>query len=184
MSAPDGDCPTGGLLEDVAAVAAERTGRAKHVRGVTWNAKRTSKRRLAILAAENPVHDYDRPKSFGECLEAGRGTRESPCPFVSCKHHLAIEVNPRIGSIKVAHPLTEIEDLPATCALQVADEGGVTLEVAASILGLTRERVRQIEYSALAKVRAAMFRAGLEVSDLVGERAEYTYPADVDWRHQ
>lgn len=187
MSAPDGGCAAlpglSGLFDDIAAVAAARSGRTKHVRGVTWNVKRASKRHLAVLAAENPVHDYDRPQSFGECLEAERGTRQNPCPFVSCKHHLALEVNPRIGSVKIAHPLTEIEDLPATCALRVADEGGVTLEVTAGILGLTRERVRQIEYAALAKIRAAMLREGLALDDLTAEAAEQTFP-NADWTRE
>jgi DNA-directed RNA polymerase sigma subunit (sigma70/sigma32) len=39
------------------------------------------------------------------------------------------------------------------CALAVANEGAHTLEEIAEILGVTRERVRQIEEAAIAKLR-------------------------------
>jgi DNA-directed RNA polymerase sigma subunit (sigma70/sigma32) len=46
-------------------------------------------------------------------------------------------------------------DMPATCALDVADRGGVTLAEIADLLGITRERARQIDSTALAKLRVA-----------------------------
>ena len=181
MSAPDGGCPAlPGLLEEV---AAGRTGRAPRVRGVTFSVKRASKRRLALVGAtlpERPGVDYERPKSYGQCQRTGLGTRETPCLFVSCGHHLALSVNPATGSIKTMRPGLEIEDLPETCALRVADAGGATLEEVGALLNLTRERIRQIEYGALAKVRAAMQRAGLDFDDLTPERSETALP-DVDW---
>ena len=41
-----------------------------------------------------------------------------------------------------------------TCALDLADRGGMTLIEVADVLGVTRERVRQIEDSAIEKIRA------------------------------
>jgi len=38
-----------------------------------------------------------------------------------------------------------------SCALDVADRGGISLEHAAELLNITRERVRQIEVMALAR---------------------------------
>lgn len=93
-----------------------------------------------------------------------------PCPFVSCAHHLAhVAVAPgrhgpgqqvlrEIGrEYRTAEALDEaLEDaadaaisLRMTCALDVADQGGITLEEIGDLIGLTRERVRQIEDGAL-----------------------------------
>src|SRR5581483_6244692 len=57
------------------------------------------------------------------------------------------------GSIRVPHPTAGPTDTTPSCALDVAAEGGTTLEEIAGILNVTRERVRQIEERALIKVR-------------------------------
>jgi hypothetical protein len=41
-----------------------------------------------------------------------------------------------------------------TCALDVADRGGTTLEEVGAIMNLTRERIRQVEVKGLAKLEA------------------------------
>ena len=41
-----------------------------------------------------------------------------------------------------------------TCALDVADRGGTTLEEVGAIMNLTRERIRQVEVKGLAKLAA------------------------------
>jgi hypothetical protein len=74
--------------------------------------------------------------------------------FVSCKHHLYLDVNPETGSIKLNFPDKEIWELGETCALDVADRGGITLEEVGSIMNLTRERIRQVEARGLLKLRA------------------------------
>jgi hypothetical protein len=43
--------------------------------------------------------------------------------------------------------------MPETCALDVAERGGASLEEIAQLLGITWERARQIESTALAKLR-------------------------------
>jgi hypothetical protein len=90
-----------------------------------------------------------RPRSRAECAQAAR-----PCMFVSCKHHLYLDVNPETGSIKLNFPDKEIWELDETCALDVADRGGITLEEVGSIMNLTRERIRQVETRGLLKLRA------------------------------
>jgi hypothetical protein len=92
--------------------------------------------------------DVQRPLTRGDCVDG-----ERPCPFVSCSHHLALDVHPRTGSIKSNFPDKELEDLPTTCALDIADAGGATLEVVAGIMNITRERVRQLEVAALSNFR-------------------------------
>jgi hypothetical protein len=90
-----------------------------------------------------------RPRSRAECANGPR-----PCPFISCKHHLYLDVNPSTGSIKLNFPDKELWQLGETCALDVADRGGITLEEVGSIMNLTRERIRQVETRGLLKLRA------------------------------
>ncbi len=96
--------------------------------------------------------EYDpeayRPQTRAECENAVR-----PCPFVSCPHHLYLDVNPVSGAIKFNFPHLEVWELPHTCALDVADQGGVTLEAVGAIFNLTRERIRQVEVGGLVKIR-------------------------------
>jgi hypothetical protein len=77
---------------------------------------------------------------------------ERPCPFVACKYHLYIDVHPVRGSIKVNFPDVEVWEMTDTCALDIADRGGITLEEVGQIMNLTRERVRQLETQGLAKL--------------------------------
>jgi hypothetical protein len=86
--------------------------------------------------------------------------RPGPCPFVSCRHHLAIEVN-EIGSLKVLFPGWEITDLEETCSLQVAKEGPQTVERVARLLNISAERVRQIERGYERKLRHGLDPDGL-----------------------
>jgi hypothetical protein len=91
--------------------------------------------------------DQERPRVRKECL-----SRERPCLFVSCKHHLYLDVNPETGSIKLNFPDREVWELRETCALDVAERGGLTLEEVGEILNLTRERIRQVEAAGLQKL--------------------------------
>ena len=60
-----------------------------------------------------------------------RGNSERPCPYVSCKHHLYLDVT-EFGGIKLNFPGLEVWELEETCALDVAERGGVTLDEARS----------------------------------------------------
>lgn len=110
---------------------------------------------LASLPIEEPEDEVtaalraQRPRTRGECIDGPR-----PCPWASCRHHLAVDVRAS-GSLKRAYPSTSVEDLLDTCSLDIADRGGVSLERIAHALGLTRERVRQLEVRTMAKVKAA-----------------------------
>jgi hypothetical protein len=89
-----------------------------------------------------------RPNNRHDCRVGDR-----PCPFVSCKFHLYLDVNPITGSIKLNFPDLEVWELSETCSLDVADRGGITLEEVGELLNLTRERIRQVEAAGLDKLR-------------------------------
>lgn len=112
----------------------------------------TQLRREPTVIDADPVDDdpVDRPKLRGNC-EPGVGVR--PCPYVRCRHHLYLDVNPTSGSIKINFPDREPWELVETCALDVADHGGMTLEQVGAITNLTRERIRQIELKGMDLLR-------------------------------
>jgi hypothetical protein len=91
-----------------------------------------------------------RPRTRADCVNSPR-----PCVYVSCKYNLYLDVNPETGSIKLNFPDKEIWELEYTCALDVAEKGGITLEEVGEIMNLTRERIRQVETRGLEKVRHA-----------------------------
>lgn len=94
--------------------------------------------------------EAQRPRWRADCVDGPR-----PCLYVSCKHHLYLDVNPQTGSVKLNFPDKEIWELEETCALDVADRGGITLEEVGAIMNLTRERIRQVESRGLYKLRVA-----------------------------
>ncbi len=126
--------------------------RSPRVRARTISIKRLSKRELERGRLLYPDFDAVRPATRGECQHGTHAER--PCPFVSCKHHLYLDVNDRTGSIKLNFPDLEVWELPETCALDIADRGGITLEEVGEIMNLTRERIRQLETRGLAKLKA------------------------------
>ena len=89
----------------------------------------------------------DPPTSRSQCKSGYR-----PCPFVSCRFHLYLDVTEH-GAIRLNFPGQEPWEMKTSCALDVAEAGeGLTLDALGALLNLTRERARQIESLALAKV--------------------------------
>lgn len=139
-----------------------RSRRPRDVRAKTVSVKRMTKReielgRLTFPAEELAENDRLRPKTRGEC-EAARGYdengKQNPCAFMVCKYHLAFTINEKTGSMKENFPDLEFDQLPETCALDVAARNGATLEEIGVITNTVRERVRQVTAIAMAKVRA------------------------------
>jgi hypothetical protein len=119
-------------------------------RSKTIAMKRLTREELRIGALMYPPVDEPRPQSRSECRGEAR-----PCPWVACKHHLYLDVNPETGSIKINFPDLEPWDMRETCALDVAERGGITLEEVGEIMNLTRERIRQVEVRGLLKLKMA-----------------------------
>ena len=164
------DCQTIQQIEGATALEAEehitreqrRSRRKRDIRARTISVKRMTKRELEIGRLLFPEMDYWKPRTRAECLDGPR-----PCPYVSCKHHLFIDVSPRTGAIKLNFPDLEVWEMAESCALDVADRGGTTLEDVGAIMNLTRERIRQVEVKALAKLEA--LRDMMALRDYVDE---------------
>ena len=124
-----------------------RRGGEASTRAKTLAGRLTRAERAAALQLDDSAQDA-RPETRGECCEQAR-----PCPWVSCAHHLYLDVNPESGAIKFNFPHLEVWEMAETCSLDVADRGGITLEEVGDILNLTRERIRQVEVRGLLKLK-------------------------------
>ena len=141
-----------------------RNARHREVRARTENTERLPKRvleegrvHLRLLAAEGII--VDRPRTRGECIGD-----ERPCPFVSCRHHLYLDVENGGTSVKLNFPDLEPDQLDHSCSLDVADEGGLTLDEVGRVMNVTRERIRQIGDKVLERVRR---HKGRELAEFV-----------------
>jgi hypothetical protein len=123
-------------------------GRDGRVRSKTIAPKRLTRDEKKLSELLVYPADVERPATREECR-----TMTRPCPFVSCSHHLYLDVNPETGAIKLNFPHLEVWEMAETCSLDVADRGGITLEEVGAILNLTRERIRQVEVRGLTKIK-------------------------------
>ncbi|HLK93136.1 MAG TPA: sigma factor-like helix-turn-helix DNA-binding protein [Polyangia bacterium] len=87
------------------------------------------------------VEPLERPRTRGECARVAR-----PCPWRVCRHNLTAEPKRPAGA--------------PSCTLDVADAGGATLEAVGRILGLTRERIRQLQLQALRHLALLLWDRG------------------------
>lgn len=136
------------VMETPGSTRKVRQRRRERARSKTIAPKRLTKEELRMGALLAPIDGLGRPGSRQECVDGPR-----PCPWVSCKHHLYLDVNPETGSIKLNFPDIEVWEMRDTCSLDVADRGGITLEEVGEILNLTRERIRQVEVRGLLKLK-------------------------------
>ena len=125
-----------------------KMGRDGRFRSKTIAPKRLTRAEKELSQVLIYPEDVERPLTREECKAMPR-----PCPFISCSHHLYLDVNPASGAIKLNFPHLEVWEMAETCSLDVADRGGITLEEVGAILNLTRERIRQVEVRGLAKIK-------------------------------
>lgn len=98
--------------------------------------------------------DQRRPERFSEC-------KRGPCPFVSCRFHLYLDVNEQTGAIKINFPGKEPWELKQTCARRVGRRVLLTgqessVAKVAKLLNVTDERVRQIEGKAIVRLKVLL----------------------------
>jgi len=130
--------------------------RQKHPRPVTISLKRMSRKELKLGKLLYP-DQVIRPANRAECRDGIR-----PCPYVGCRFHLYLDINTELGSIKLNFPDLEPWEMEETCALDISERDGKTLEEIGLLMNLTRERVRQIEEKALRRLRESGFGDGEE----------------------
>ena len=145
-------------------IEAERIARKHPVRPKSFAAVRVSQAELTQLKLLNEAEEpAEHPRTRGECKGGSR-----PCPLVGCKYNLFLQVNPETGTMRLQFPDREPWHMPAdrSCVLDVADEGGASLEHIGGIMNITRERVRQIEVRALK--HAGIGRNGDDLKTFLG----------------
>jgi Sigma-70, region 4 len=143
----DGATPPGLEMPGISRKVRRRRRRSRP-RSRTIAMKRLTREELRVGALMFPPVDDARPGTREGCRGDAR-----PCPWVACKHHLYLDVNPETGSIKINFPDLEPWEMNETCALDVAEKGGITLEEVGEIMNLTRERIRQVEVRGLLKLK-------------------------------
>lgn len=143
----------------------------------------------ALLYPEADAIQAERPRTRGDCINGIR-----PCPWVGCRHHLYLDVHAKTGAITLNFPAKEPEDggpvarpgdrrgpedsavpvwrLKHSCSLDVADLGGLNGPEMGDLLELTKERIRQIEVSALGHLRGYAGELGHDLE----ARAVYVAP--------
>ncbi len=126
--------------------------------------------REELTQIEQEIEDMKRPRTRRDCADIPR-----PCPFVSCKYNLYLDIDPRSGSIKLNFPDQDIDQLQYSCALDLAEKDS-TLEEIGNALGVVRERIRQIEAKALERLRRK-----IELSPIKPELLQYLSDAS---RHE
>lgn len=172
-SAPFAHCSTDRSAQGCAAhTKEEATPRAHHEDQVAYDKVRRTRahpvpskciprRVLEQEYVPHPLEEHHpRPKTRGECAGVPR-----PCPYVSCRHHLYLDVT-KTGSIRLVFPDIEPGDMVDSCSLDVADRGGARdlLEIA-RLLNVTRQRVDQLQEAAQKKLRRLpLAREALEES--------------------
>jgi hypothetical protein len=131
-------------------VAISRKGRRrKHTAPLTKSTLQLTKE-LRQQDEEDAVEEKfdlpERPQIRKDCEEGPR-----PCPWVGCRHHLYLDVNPENGSIKFNFPDLAPWELPWSCSLDLAEDRA-TLDETGEYMNLSRERIRQVEVLVLRKL--------------------------------
>jgi len=113
----------------------------------------------------------NRPNTRAECPPKDHEGRRR-CPYVGCRHHLYLEAMPptSLGKKRMLINWPDIDptELPETCSLDVAEQGGLTLDEVGQLLNICRERTRQCELEAKENIA----RRHPELAKLIEEEKE------------
>lgn len=134
-----------------------RNARVRPVRAVTVDMRKGrgmhEATKLGTLLMPYPEEDWaERPRTRADCLPGGVNAQR-PCPFVSCRHHLYLDVSRDGTRIKYNFPDLEPDEMRQTCSLDVAARGPRQLRSVGALMNVVRERVRQLEEVISARLR-------------------------------
>lgn len=111
-----------------------------------------------------------RPRTSSECdenfddeLGRGLGTPGNPCPFMTCRYSLLVDVNEKTGAYSInakysfdddGDPVPDVQlpDDAYTCSRKAAQDGPMRLANIAKTMNVTRERIRQMVEASLNKL--------------------------------
>ena len=104
---------------------------------------------------------HRRPVDRAECESGPR-----PCPWVGCRFNLYLDVRAD-GVMRVNFPDRDPDGMTASCSLDLASDGPRTLDQVATLMGMSRERARQIEEQAMSQLRRDYYP-----QDLLGDETD------------
>lgn len=118
---------------------------------------------LELDEMDGTLSQADRPTKRSQCVDGPR-----PCPWVSCRYNLYLDVRGD-GILRFNFPGKEPHEVFQSCALDLAEDGLRTLEQVALLMGMSKERARQIEEVAFAKLKGQLKQeyGKFELDDLV-----------------
>src|SRR4030042_1488316 len=98
---------------------------------------RESRKFRSLLKYELTGREYWHPTSRDQCSSV-----ERPCPFVACKWNLYLDIKPN-GNLILNFPHIHPSEMnpECSCALDVADRGGLKNESVGVALNITKQRV-------------------------------------------
>jgi hypothetical protein len=103
---------------------------------------------LDIIDLEVLGIDTTRPSTRSEC------PTQRPCPFVGCRYNLFLDVMSD-GNLRLNFGDIDPWEMNSSCALDITDDfpEGLKFSEISKFIGLSREKVRQIEKEALKKIK-------------------------------
>lgn len=87
------------------------------------------------------------PQARSDCRGGPR-----PCPFVSCKYHLFLVIDPRKATVSHRVDASDIWEIPFTCALDIAEMGGAEFLRVSKVLNLSVEYTLTLHNAAVSKI--------------------------------
>lgn len=144
-----------------------------------WGAKLCtpeSTREIRRQVKGRPRATHWRPQRRSQCTE------DRPCPYVGCKFNLVLEIMMG-GGLRYTRgspddPLAPWSGDVSNCMHDHMHEAGMTLDEIGVVLGMSRERVRQIEAVALTKIKKSAFAREVlsELMDYEPSNQGWVYP--------